>query len=66
MIISSCGANENSYESDKLSHGYFAYYLLTTLEASRGLISTIDLYKNLRQQVLDRVEQEMKAIRRPC
>jgi hypothetical protein len=57
-ILSSCGANERSYEEE--GHGFFTAGLIDSLAASRGCIRMADLFEGVRKNVSARASKAGK------
>ena len=64
-IVSSSQVGESSWESDKIAHGYFTYFLMQALRQSRGLDSIGKIYGYLREQVPRRVMADQQADQTP-
>jgi hypothetical protein len=61
VIIASSQANERSWESEDLKHGYFTYYLIEGLKQNNGLVSIEKVYSYLRDQVSRLVSQKQNG-----
>lgn len=64
-IVSSSQVGESSWESDKIQHGYFTYYLMQALRQGGGLDPIGKIYGYLREQVPKQVMLDKKATQTP-
>lgn len=64
VIIASSSENEQSWESERIQHGYFTYYLIEALKQQNS-ISIQTLYDYLRDEVPRAVERDKKAKQNP-
>jgi len=55
VVMAASQVNEESLESDELSHGYFTYYLLQTLKNDKGIAPLSQVYAQVAQAVSQRV-----------
>lgn len=65
VILTASNGNEVSWESEKLGHGYFTYYLLQELQKDNGLESLGEIYPELKQDVSSRVLADWNAHQDP-
>jgi hypothetical protein len=65
VIITSSDTKEQSYESAKLKHGYFTYFLLEALHQQNGEWPIDRVYQYLRGRVSDRVQAEVHVPQTP-
>jgi hypothetical protein len=60
VIIAASRPNEISWESEKLEHGIFTYYLINGLKQNNGLSSIKDVFDYLSIEVTKQVSSERK------
>jgi len=58
IFITSSQSNEKSWESDRLRHGFFTYYLLDALKQKGGKISVQEAFDRLKEEMPEAVMKE--------
>ena len=64
-VLTAASADQLSYESEKLKHGYFTYYLLKTLQDSSGKATIGDIFKNVKTATETAVRTELHKDQEP-
>jgi hypothetical protein len=65
VILTASNGDEVSWESDKLGHGYFTYYLLQALQKGKGQQPLSEIYPELKQNVSTHVLADWHAHQDP-
>ncbi len=65
VIIASCRQYEKAWESDRIKHGYFTYYLIETLKQPTA-ISIEKLFNDVKAKVSEAVKREQRAEQNPA
>jgi uncharacterized caspase-like protein len=65
IIIASCRQSQKAWESEKIGHGYFTYYLIQALKQQRE-VSVQGLYDYVSREVPAAVKQDQKAEQNPA
>jgi uncharacterized caspase-like protein len=60
IVLAAASASEESLEAPEFHHGYFTYYLLQALKASKGLSPMSQIYATVAQEVSKQVEADGK------
>ena len=65
VVLTAASADQLSYESAKLKHGYFTYFLLKALQETSGKITVGDLYSRARDSTETAVRSDMAKTQTP-
>ena len=65
VILTASNGDEVSWESDKLGHGYFTYYLLQALQKGKGQQPLREIFPELQQDVSSHVMADWHAHQDP-
>jgi uncharacterized caspase-like protein len=65
VVISASRADQQSWESPKLQHGYFTYYLLDALRQNGGQIPLNDAFTQARDHTEEAVWKDHQAKQAP-
>jgi uncharacterized caspase-like protein len=65
VILTASSANQQSWESDRLHHGYFTYFLLQALQENNGMMPLSQVYSYVQQHVSNGVLTDWKAHQDP-
>lgn len=65
VLITSSRSDERSWESDRLGHGYFTYYLLEALRERDGMATVEEIYNRLRDTLPVRVQADTGQSQNP-
>lgn len=66
VVITSSSKNEQSYESDNISNGYFTYFLIKALSQDAGRTSVKTIYGYLQDHVPQAVLKDKDRRQHPC
>jgi uncharacterized caspase-like protein len=62
VILAASQDNQESLESSSIGHGYFTYYVLQSLQQSKGMDPMGKLYLYVRDQVAARAQQKQTPV----
>ena len=64
-VLTAASADQLSYESDRLGHGYFSYFLINALKESSGRATLGELYKQVRESTEQAVRTDLGKVQTP-
>jgi uncharacterized caspase-like protein len=64
-VLTAASADQLSYESSRLGHGYFTYFLLKTLKESSGRATIGEIYQNVRTATENAVRSDLGKTQTP-
>lgn len=64
-VLTAATADQESYQSTKLGHGFFTYFLLKSLRDSSGQISLAELYRQVKAETESVVAKELGKTQTP-